>query len=71
MAIGGQFLTTAADAYENYAIFAEERQRIIDRIAAEGITGVVFISGDHHFTELSELQLPGGNVDPLTLPSPP
>ena len=61
VAIGGQFLNTAA-VYENYAMFAEERQRIIDRIAAEGITGVVFLSGDRHFTELSRLDLPDGNV---------
>jgi len=61
VAMGGQFLNTAA-VFENYATFPEERQQIIDRIAKEGITGVVFLTGDRHFSELSRLELPDGNV---------
>ncbi|MEO8066155.1 MAG: alkaline phosphatase D family protein [Flavobacteriales bacterium] len=71
VAIGGQFLSTAA-VYENYVNYAAERTSIIDRIQQEGIRGVLFVSGDRHFTELSELALPDGNmirdltVSPLT-----
>lgn len=61
VAVGGQFLNTVAQ-YENFANYPKERQAIIDRIQAEGITGVVFLSGDRHFTELSELTLPDGNI---------
>jgi len=61
VALGGQFLSDAVE-YENYATYGEERQRIIDRIGAEGITGVVFLTGDRHFTELTRLELPDGNV---------
>ncbi|HEY0978129.1 MAG TPA: alkaline phosphatase D family protein [Flavobacteriales bacterium] len=71
VALGGQFLNDAA-LFENYATVPAERQRIIDRITAEGITGVVFLTGDRHFTELSEMRLTNGNmlydltVSPLT-----
>ena len=38
------------------------------RIDAEGITGVVFLSGDRHFSELSRMVLPNGNeLHDLTL----
>ncbi|MBK6541343.1 MAG: alkaline phosphatase family protein [Flavobacteriales bacterium] len=59
VALGGQFLSTAS-VFENYATFPAERQRLIDRITQEGITGVVFLTGDRHFTELSHLVLPNG-----------
>ncbi len=61
VAIGGQFLSTAA-VFENYANYAVERAAIIDRIQREGIKGVIFLTGDRHFTELSRLELPDGNV---------
>ena len=60
VALGGQFLNTLKQ-YENYANYAE-RQTIIDRIQQEGIKGVFFLTGDRHFTELSKLELPDGNV---------
>ncbi|MBS1581739.1 MAG: alkaline phosphatase family protein [Bacteroidetes bacterium] len=59
VALGGQFLNTAK-VYETYATYPAERQRIIDRIAREGISGVVFLTGDRHFTELAKLDLPNG-----------
>ena len=71
VALGSQFLSSASE-YENYAAFAVERQGIIDRIHQEGITGVVFLTGDRHFSELSELTSDDGNtlydltVSPLT-----
>ncbi len=57
--LGGQFLSDYA-AYENYARYENERQEIIDRIDAEGIEGVVFLTGDRHHTELSSIKLNDG-----------
>ena len=72
VAIGGQVLNDAA-VYENYAHHhAAERQRLLQRITAEAIEGVVFLSGDRHHTELSqvtvgnELELYDLTVSPLT-----
>ncbi|MCB0790946.1 MAG: alkaline phosphatase family protein [Flavobacteriales bacterium] len=59
VALGSEFLSTAA-VFENYATFADERRELIERIDKEGIRGVVFITGDRHFAELSELDLPDG-----------
>ena len=56
IATGGQFLSDAK-LYENHAQFEEERQRVIDRIKAEGIKNVVFLTGDRHHTELTQLDL--------------
>ena len=72
IAVGGQFLNTVK-AYETYANLApEERSYILDRIEEEGITGVVFLSGDRHHTELSAYTNAAGHavydltVSPLT-----
>jgi len=62
IAIGGQVLNTAKK-YENYANYDEERQKLIDAITKEKITGVMFVDGDRHFTELSKL--PRENAYPL------
>ena len=69
--IGGQVLNDAA-VYENVSQFPTEREQLLDRIEAEDIRGVVFLSGDRHTTELSELTLDNGRkvydltVSPLT-----
>lgn len=60
--IGGQFLNTAT-VYETYANVApEERQYILDRIAAAKIKGVVFLTGDRHHTELSKWESGSGTT---------
>ncbi len=62
VAIGGQVLNTSA-TFENYANrYAEERQYLLNRIAEEGITGVIFLTGDRHATELSTYVNSAGNV---------
>jgi alkaline phosphatase D len=61
VAVGSQVLSTAAE-YENYATIAGERGELLRRIEEEGITGVVFLTGDRHFTELSALSLADGRV---------
>lgn len=69
--VGGQVLSDAA-VYENVAQFPSERQQILERLEAEDIRGVVFLSGDRHTTELSELTMANGRkvydltVSPLT-----
>lgn len=71
VAVGGQVLNTAT-VYENYSNFPEERAYLLQRIEEEGIKGVVFVTGDRHKTELSQLKI--GNeiniydltVSPLT-----
>ena len=51
VAIGGQFLNPAK-RFENYSNFEAERQWILDMIRDEGITGVIFLTGDRHSSEL-------------------
>jgi alkaline phosphatase D len=61
VAIGNQVLNDAA-VYENYATMPQERAELLRRIEEEGIHGVVFLTGDRHFTELSEVRLKDGRV---------
>jgi len=72
VAIGGQVLTTFA-GHETYTnIASAEQELILEKIAAEGIKNVVFLTGDRHHTELSMLKNKAGNtvydltVSPLT-----
>jgi alkaline phosphatase D len=46
--------------WESWANFPLEKQRLLDMIADEGIGGVIFISGDRHFAELSVLRREDG-----------
>lgn len=55
---GGQIINPARTK-ENYAIFPVERRQLLDRITKAEITGVFFITGDRHHTELSKLNRPG------------
>jgi alkaline phosphatase D len=64
--IGGQVLNSAA-LFENYANYPEERQKLIDAIKANKISGVVFLTGDRHHTVLSKMDnLYDLTVSPLT-----
>ena len=69
--MGGQFLNPVK-AYENYANWEEERTEIINRISEERITGVIFLSGDRHFSEVTKLPRYGSydlhdfTISPLT-----
>lgn len=71
VAVGGQVLNSEA-VYENYANYRRERQWLLDRLNAEGLKNVVFLTGDRHHTVLSEMALPNGDpvydltVSPLT-----
>lgn len=72
VATGGQFLSAAATG-ENYIhLYPEERAYLIKKIGDEGLKNIIFLTGDRHFTELTELKLPNGTyiydltVSPLT-----
>ena len=66
VAVGSQVLNTAA-VYENFANYEEERARLINRIAQEEITGVIFLTGDRHHTEMSEVEVDGIKIYDLTV----
>ena len=61
--MGGQFLNDVHmhETYQNYG-FSAERREIIDFIHAHRVTGVIFISGDRHFSELSRMESEAGPV---------
>ncbi len=58
IAIGGQVLNPVAK-YETYATFPEEMNELLTAIEKENVSGVVFLSGDRHHTELTKLERPG------------
>ena len=71
VAVGGQVLSPLT-RYEGYASFPAERQALLDRLRQEEIPGLVFLSGDRHFTEMTVLERAGTyplhefTVSPLT-----
>lgn len=52
---GGQVIN-AANLFENYATYGEERARFLQKIADAKISGVVFLTGDRHHTALHKLE---------------
>lgn len=69
--IGGQFINSAKK-FENYSNYEEEKNEILKQLEINNIKGVVFLSGDRHFSELSQLKRPNQypiydwTVSPLT-----
>lgn len=61
IAIGGQVLSSDDHEESAFHDFPAERDLLIQRIEAEGIKGVVFLTGDKHFTELSAYKNAAGN----------
>jgi alkaline phosphatase D len=55
---GGQVLNPVRTA-ETYANYPEERQELLRRIEEERVRGVLFLTGDRHFTELTRMERPG------------
>ncbi|HSN48092.1 MAG TPA: alkaline phosphatase D family protein, partial [Flavobacterium sp.] len=61
-----------AARFENYATYPEEKEKLLKEIENNKIKGVLFLSGDRHFTELSKLDRTGTyplydwTVSPLT-----
>ncbi len=58
IATGGQVLTPIAD-FETYSTYPEEKAKLLNLIEEEGITGVIFLTGDRHFTEISKMKRRG------------
>jgi len=61
VAVGGQMVTTSNNGETFGHFFPAERDTILARIARENIKGVVFLTGDKHFTELSRVKNSAGN----------
>jgi alkaline phosphatase D len=55
VACGGQVLNTAKESETYINLNEEERAYLLKRIAEEKIKGVVFATGDRHFSEVSAL----------------
>lgn len=53
VAIGGQMLTDHDNSETYWHFFREERDVILQHIEKEKIKGVIFLTGDQHYTELS------------------
>jgi len=72
IATGGQFLSSSAIAENHIKLYPEEREYLIKRIEEEGLTNIIFLTGDRHLTELTEMKLSNGKfiydltVSPLT-----
>jgi alkaline phosphatase D len=60
--IGGQTLNSEAK-FENYETYPEEKKYLLSEIEKNKVRGVLFISGDRHFSELS--MMPRENSYPL------
>jgi alkaline phosphatase D len=60
--IGGQVLNAVPDS-ENYGHYPEEKAKLFKEILDNKIKGVLFLTGDRHFAELS--MLPRENTYPL------
>lgn len=60
--IGGQVLNDSGSGEGYLSLAPEEQQYLLRRINEERITGVVFVDGDRHHTEMSERKLPNGNM---------
>lgn len=50
----------AYNGWESWTNMPHERQRMIDLVRSTRASGVVFLSGDVHWAELSKLEVPGG-----------
>lgn len=70
--MGGQFLNPAKHGETYSKIAPQEKQKLIDAIQELKIEGVIFLTGDIHRTELTNVDLPNGyplydlTVSPLT-----
>ncbi|HEY0968833.1 MAG TPA: alkaline phosphatase D family protein [Opitutaceae bacterium] len=54
---GGQVITSFGGSSETFDYFRHEREEILQFIKDQKITGVIFLSGDVHFTELARTKL--------------
>jgi alkaline phosphatase D len=68
---GGQIVNEAA-VFENMATYPVERKKLLDKLIENKISGVIFVSGDRHHTNLQKLERNGTyplydlTISPLT-----
>lgn len=65
--IGGQFLNENTDK-EGFNLFQAERKMLIDFITLNKISGVIFITGDRHHSEVIQKFRPGTKKNPGSYP---
>ncbi len=58
---GGQILNDAP-VFETYAVYGHERRALLDSLDKYNIKGVVFLTGDRHFSEISRMQTQDGDI---------
>lgn len=59
VAAGGQILNSV-DKFETLSTVPSERAYLLQAIEKNGITGVIFLTGDRHCAEMSTITLPNG-----------
>jgi alkaline phosphatase D len=59
--IGGQVLNSVAK-FENYAVFKNERDKLLSEIDKRKIKNVIFLDGDRHHSEISKWTGPQGTT---------
>jgi len=67
--IGSQVLSSVSD-FENFANYTEEQAYLLKMINSNNIKNVVFLTGDRHFAELSEMKL-SNNIRVLDITASP
>lgn len=60
--IGGQVLNTSRSGETYVNLAPDEQKYLLRRITEENISGVVFLTGDRHHSELSERKLENGKM---------
>jgi alkaline phosphatase D len=60
--VGGQVLNTSKSGETYVNLAPREQEYLLRRITEENISGVVFLTGDRHHTELSERKLDNGKM---------
>jgi alkaline phosphatase D len=61
VAIGGQVITSSTNNETAFHFYPAERDTILKFIERENIKGVIFLTGDRHFSELSAMKNGAGN----------
>ncbi len=66
IAIGGQVLHSEA-LFENYAQYPEERSYLLDQLSKVGSNNILFLTGDRHHSEVSQLEHNGVRITDFTI----
>ncbi len=61
--VGGNQLLQPLNSNERFGAFAEEQKDLFDFLVKAKVTGLLFLSGDRHHTELLKVRWPGAEYD--------